>query len=91
MGEFNLSIFESYTNSWIIELKNKDDKLLVWDNNSSVKDGVVTVIDRFIEKFPEYRKDALEAMFDELENSKDCSQCNYMVSVEKNDLSLTHS
>jgi len=76
MSEFLIQVSESYTNSWMVELTNSDDKLLAWANEPEVKTGIVQVVDNFIEKFPEHRKAVLEAMFDEIENSKDCSQCN---------------
>lgn len=83
MSEFSIKVFESYTNSWIVELRNSDDKLLAWANESEIKTGMVQVVDKFIEKFPEHRKAVLEAMFDEIDNSKDCKQCNLKVGVEE--------
>lgn len=81
MSELSIQVFESYTNSWIIELRNSDDKLLAWANESEIKTGMVQVADKFIEKFPEHRKAVLGAMFDEIKNSKDCKQCNLKVSA----------
>ncbi len=74
--EFHLIIYETYTNSWMIELKNSDDKLLVFENSAEIKEGVVTVIDKFLDKCPEYRKQMLELLYDTVENFIDCEQCN---------------
>jgi len=76
-NEFNILISETYTNSWMIELRNSDDKLLVFENSAEIKNGVVAVIEKFLDKFPEYRKQMLELIYDTVDNFKDCAQCDY--------------
>jgi len=65
---FEINAVEDEKNVWRVELTNEYGEMLVFDNNESMLDGLVTVITKFIDKCPSYRQEALETMFEFLKS-----------------------
>jgi hypothetical protein len=67
----HISVIENYINGWRTDIENDDGKMLVFANTTTVKEGVIEVVDKLISKCPELRMDALEAMYDCISQDED--------------------
>lgn len=55
---------EDFENSWFIEILDSNNKVLMWEHINNIKLGTITVIDRFMTKYPKMRLEALNALYD---------------------------
>jgi hypothetical protein len=62
-----LEVTGNYINGFQTALVSEEGKMLVFANTKEAKDGIIEVIDKFIESCPDFRKEALEAMYVESE------------------------